>query len=223
MNPPTSRTTHLSPTPLGRARTLLSGGGWRSLRVRRSVAVLLVLGAALLVVVDQRRPDAPALVVAAVDLRPGEYVTDADVATAPIPTEAAPDGALVDTTAAIGRRVTGPIRRGEVLTDQRLLTSRLPAALTGNRSARLVPVRPADESVASLVRQGDLVDVLDADARVLARDAVVAAAPQTGGDSSTAGGRGLGGSPPILLAVDGDAARRVAATGLGTPLALILH
>src|SRR5690606_23791604 len=137
---------------------------------------------------------------------------------APVPPEVVPERALTEYEEVVGRRLTGSVGRGEVITEARVLTARLPESLTGIRGARLVPVRPADESVAQLVQQGDVVDVIDAEKRVLARDAVVAVAPSNpGGKNATAA------NPPILLAMDEAAAQRVAAGSLDVALALILH
>lgn len=210
----------LSPT-FGRLRTAVAGGGWRSLRVRRAAAAALVLAATALIVVDQRTPDAPPVVIAAADIRPGSVLDADDVTTVAAPRSLTPPGALTRPGDAVGRRVTGPVRRGEMVTADRLLNSRLPESITGDDTARLVAVRPADETVIALVRQGDLIDVLDADATVLARSAVVAVAPQSASAQGVT--RSASGSQPVLLAMDEDSAHRVAATGLGTPLALILH
>ena len=119
------------PTVVTRVRARLSGGGWRSVRVRRATAAVLVLGAAGLAVADYRSPAPASLVVAAHDLQPGTVLTESDLGIAPAVVPTPPDGALADPRAAVGRRVTGPIRRGELLTENRLLTSRLPAAITG--------------------------------------------------------------------------------------------
>ncbi|EGD54712.1 SAF domain-containing protein [Gordonia neofelifaecis] len=182
------------------------------------MALLLVIAATASVVYSHRRPDAPRVLTAAADLRPGTVLTADDLTSVPMPAATVPASALRDTGKAVGQRLTGPVTRGEIITETRLLTSRLAAQLTGSSTARLVPVRPADESVATLVRQGDTVDVLDADAAVLARGAVVAATP------SAVSNRGIGGaSSPILLAMNEQSAHEVAATGLGMALALVLH
>lgn len=208
----------LSPTLLARVRSAWSSGRFRSVRTRRIVALVLVFAAVTSAVVSTRRPQAPPLIVAATDLTPGAVLTAEDLATRETPAEATPDHALTAYEAAIGQRLTGPVSRGEVITEERILTARLPESLTGARGARLVPVRPADESVAHLVRQGDVVDVIDAEQTVLARGAIVAVAPA---DSS--GRASPGATPPVLLAMDEAAAQRVAAGGLDVALALILH
>ena len=208
----------LAPTLTSRLQALAGDGRFRSVRVRRAVALMLVLAAAALMIASQREPESPPLIVAATDLRPGTVLTADHLTARPTPARFAPDGAVTTAAQAIGKRLTGPMRRGEVITDTRLLISALPESLTGKAGARLVPVRPADESVANLVQQGDVVDVLDAERNVLATDAVVAVAP------SNPAGRSPGErTAAVVLAMDQRAAQRVAAGGLGTALALILH
>ena len=74
-----------------------------------------------------------------------------------------PDGAEADVGAVIGSTLAGPARRGEVLTDVRLLGSRL-AESTAGPGARIVPLHLADGALIDLVRVGDVVDVLAAPA-----------------------------------------------------------
>ena len=182
------------------------------------MALVLVVAAIATAVVSNRRPEAPPLIVAATDLKPGTVLAAEDLVARATPIEVTPDHALTDYEKAIGQRLTGPVNRGEVITEERILTARLPESLTGIRGARLVPVRPADESVAHLVRQGDVVDVIDAERTVLARGAVVAVAP-----SNSSGRTAPGANPPVLLAMDEASAQRVAAGSLDVALALILH
>ena len=89
-------------------------------------------------------------------------------------------------------------------------------------SARLVPVRPADASVGSILREGDVVDVLSPDSVVLARGAIVALTAGLSPATGPLSGAGSA-SAPILLAMDEQAAHRVAAVGLDSALALVLH
>lgn len=160
------------------------------------------------------------VLVAAHDLRPGQVVESGDLQPRRVANRTVPDGFLTDVTPAVGRTVTGRVRAGEILTDARLLSSHLPADLTGIDDARLVPIQLSDDAVTSLLRPGDVVDVLTEEAEVLARRAVVAlhaVEPQSGGlaPSRTAA--------PVLLAMDAAAAHRVAAAGLDTSLAVVLH
>ncbi len=79
----------------------------------------------------------------------------------------------------IGSTLAGPARRGEVLTDVRLLGRRLAESAAGP-DARIVPVHPADSALIDLVRPGDVVDVVaategsaQATPHVVATDAIV--------------------------------------------------
>ncbi len=63
----------------------------------------------------------------------------------------------------MGATLAGPARRGEILTDARVLGSRL-AGLSAGPDARVVPLHLADAAVLDLIRPGDVVDVLGAPA-----------------------------------------------------------
>ena len=80
-----------------------------------------------------------------------------DLRTAACP--AAVPGGSARQPAVLGRVVAGPVRRGEALTDARLVGPGLTAGLDPQESAA-VPVRLADAEAAALVRPGDRVDVL---------------------------------------------------------------
>lgn len=200
-----------------RATRSLSPGRIRAVTVRRALAGLLLLGAVVLVVVGRTGEHRETVVVAAHDLRPGIVVSDDDLRLAQVPPGAALR-ALREVRQVSGHRLTGAVAAGEAVTGSRLLTSRLPAALTGDPAARLVPVRPADAAVSGLLRAGDVVDVLDEEARVLATGAVVAV--PAGPSSRTLAG---GAAAPVLLAMKQGPAHRVAATGLSHALTLVLH
>lgn len=194
--------------------------GWaRSVALRRSVAVILVIAAVAVAVSGQRSNRETSVLVAAHDLTPGQTLGGDDLRPLSVPDDLVPDGALRHSADAVAHTVTGPVRAGEIVTDARLLSARLPSRLTGRADARLVPIRLADQSVAALLRAGDVVEVLTADAQVLARDAVVALVPGTAGAAPTRASS----TPPILLAMAQSAAHRVAGAGLDVPLAVVLH
>lgn len=143
-------------------RVLARLAGWP----RRVAAVTFALTAVLLMM----RPDAPApptiaaqasvpVVVAARDLAAGTTLTRAHLRTTGLPSGAVPAGAARDLPSAVGRVVAGPVRRGEPLTDARLLGPGLTAGLDATE-ATAVPVRLADPESGALVRPGDRVDVL---------------------------------------------------------------
>jgi hypothetical protein len=129
-------------------------------RRRRVVAAGLVAVAALIVAAGLRAPPPPTVGVlaAAHDLAGGAELGAGDVVTVRLPPAAVPDGALRDHAA--GRRTAGPLRRGEPLTDARLLG---PGLLAGYPPGTVAaPVRVADADVGALLQSGDHVDILAA-------------------------------------------------------------
>lgn len=210
----------LAPRWTDRVASWLRPGWMRAVLVRRCAAVTLVVAATAFAVADHRAAQGQSVIAAAHDLLPGHVIAAGDLVTRRIPGIAAPVGALRLSTDGVGRTVTSTLRSGEIVTDVRLLSARLPAALRGDREARLVPVRLADDAVADLLREGDVVDVLSEQAEVLARDAVVAlgAIRRPGGVTSTSST-----ARPVLLAMGNREAQRVAAVGLKAALTVVLH
>jgi Flp pilus assembly protein CpaB len=158
----------------------------RTVAARRAAAGALVVLAA----VAALRPD-PAdgradVVVATRDLAPGVELGPDDVRVESRSVTTLPGGSQTSADQLVGATLTGPARRGEILTDVRVLSSRLPEATAGP-DARVVPVHLTDAALLDLVRPGDVVDVLavadstgagpdDAAARrprVVATDAIV--------------------------------------------------
>lgn len=115
-----------------------------------------------------------------------------------------PDGAQSDVTAVAGAVLAGPARRGEVLTDVRLLGPTPSTQAAAGPGTRLVAVRLADAGLIDLIRPGDVVDILAGPGT-----ATQTGAPRVVGDrcrgggglSRTAGcGRRPGGAPVALPA-----------------------
>lgn len=173
------------------------------------IAVCLVALAGTLVLLDRGRHSPDLAVVAAHQLAPGAVLTNQDVRVVALPAGSTLPGTVRTVDTVLGQRLTGAVGAGEALTDTRLLSPRLPGALTGDPTARLVPVRPADPAVAGLLRTGDVVDVLDEESGVLARNAVVALP--------------AGPTAPALLALGEASAHRVASASLRKSLTLVLH
>src|SRR5690606_4277258 len=114
-------------------------------------------------------------------------------------------------------------RRGEIVTDVRLLSSRLAESAAGP-DARIVPIPLADAALTDLVRAGDVVDIVagPADeagaARLIATDAVVVlVSAEQNGVGSRSGGR------IVLVALAATAAKAVAGATLVEPVTLTLH
>lgn len=120
------------------------------------------------------------VVTASRDLAGGSGLLAEDLGTVELPRTLVPDGALTSTAPAVGRTLAGAVRRGEALTDVRLVGARLLTGLTAGQVA--VPVRLADPAAAALLGAGDRIDVLAAraeepGARVVGADVLVLAVP----------------------------------------------
>ncbi|MDT0203111.1 SAF domain-containing protein [Nocardioides sp. AE5] len=128
------------------------------LRRRRLLAALLV-GIAVFATLSVLAPPPAAtvsVVVAAADLPSGTVLAEDDVVVAHLPAEAVPDGAL-GPSYVVGRTIASPVRRGETLTDVRLVGEPL---LEGYPGLVAIPVRLPDAAAASLLRVGDRIDLL---------------------------------------------------------------
>jgi hypothetical protein len=165
--------------------------------------------------------------VAGRDLRPGIALTAADVQLEKRLVSTVPDGSRADLDAVVGSTLAGPTRRGEVLTDVRLLGSRL-AESTAGPGARIVPLHLADGALIDLVRVGDVVDVLAAPAtgspetaqvvpKVVATDAVVVLV------SAKQKVQAADSDRVVLVALPARLANTVAGSALGQAVTLTLH
>jgi len=184
-------------------------------------------GLVLLAGVSALRPD-PAdhraqVVVAARDLAPGAELTADDLRIESRLAPTVPDGSQSDLGSVVGSTLAGPARRGEVLTDVRLLGRRLAESAAGP-DARIVAVHPADSALIDLVRPGDVVDVVAATEgsaaatpHVVATDAVVVSVSAKGKTQSTTNDR------VVLVALPAAAAITVAGAALVATVTLTLH
>jgi Flp pilus assembly protein CpaB len=128
---------------------------------RRATASALAACAVLLAMAGMRPAPAPTteLWVAGRDLRGGETLTAAHLERRSAPPGMVPAGALGPGDL-VGRLLAAPVRRGEPLTDLRVMGRSL---LDGYGDGTVAsPVRLADPGVSRLLTVGDLVDVLAA-------------------------------------------------------------
>lgn len=164
------------------ARIGLRLSGWP----RRALAAVLLVAAVLVALRPSgprtvQAPSGPArdVAVATRDLSAGTVLAAADLRTVSMPAGIVPGGAVTRPATVIGRVAAGPVRRGETITDARVVGPGLTAGLRPGGTAA-VPVRVADPEAAAIVRAGDQVDVLGtavgADGTAPARDAVEIAA-----------------------------------------------
>ena len=197
---------------------------------RRIAAGALVVLAGLATLRSNSEDDLVEVVVAAHDLHPGAPLTADDVRLEKRSATTVPEGSQASVSAVVGSTLASPTRRGEMLTDVRLLGSRL-AESTAGPGARIVPLHVADGALLDLIRVGDVVDVLaapDAGAagpppvspppsRVVATDAVVIlVSPKEKAQASDD-------DRVVLVALPARVANTVAGSALGRMVTLILH
>ena len=192
----------------------------RSVRRHRAVVAGVLTAGAVVTALPALAPPAPPSVrvlAAARDLAPGSPLTAEDLTTVSVPTSLAPEGTLADSAAALGRAVTGAVRRGELLTDVRLLGS----GLLQGRGLVAAPVRLADPATVALLHAGDRVDVLAAptstegasSAAVTVAAGVQVLAVPGGADADATGGL-------VVLAATPATAARLAAAAVGARLSV---
>lgn len=164
----------------------------RAVLARRRLLAAALTGVAVLAALRATAgppPETVAVPVAARDLPAGSVLTEDDVVTAAFAPGTAPDAAIH----AVGRVLAAPVRRGEPVTDVRLVG---PGLTEGRPDLAAVPVRLPDAGMADLLEVGDEIDLLAADpqsggAVVVAHDVPVLALP--GDPEPGVGGNGLTG------------------------------
>jgi Flp pilus assembly protein CpaB len=215
----------LNPTPLSRLKSALRPDWSRTVAARRIAAGGLVVLAAVVALRSEPDGDRTEIVVAAHDLTPGVELTAADVRVETRTATTVPDGSTSDVAAVLGATLAGPARRGEVITDVRLLGPRLAESAAGP-NARIVPLHLADSALLDLIRAGDVVDVLaattsdtgdDSRPRVIATDAIVVLV------SEKQQGAGNGSDRVVLVALPAHAANEVAGAALVQTVTLTFH
>ncbi|WP_395729817.1 SAF domain-containing protein [Nakamurella sp.] len=186
-------------------------GGRLPRNLRRGAAAALALTAALLLLVPPRPADGVRVVVLARDLPIGAVLAEPDLVSTAVLDP--PDGALTGPALAVGRTLAGATRRGEVLTDVRLVD---PVGPQPGPDRVAVPIQLADATVTELLRPGMHVAVVavadDGSAAILVPDAVVLLTPPSDVRRDQA--------PPVVLAVPPDSADRVVAAALTGTVAL---
>jgi Flp pilus assembly protein CpaB len=215
----------LNPTVLSRLLVALRPDWSRTLAARRVAAGALVILAAVVALRSNPQGDRTQIVVATRDLAPGVELTADDVRLETHTAATVPDGSQSDVGTVIGATLAGPARRGEVLTDVRVLGPRLAESVAGP-NARIVPLPLADSALLDLVRPGDVVDVLaagtsdvgaDARPQLVATDAVVVLV------SEKPKGAGSGTDRVVLVALPAPSANDVAAAALVQTVTLTFH
>ncbi len=210
-------------------RAELLGQLRRAVSWHRRLLAALAAAAAVALALGALSPAAGAgelVLVAGHDLPAGHVLTAGDVVARPLPPEAVPDGALRPGAGIAGRLLASPLRRGEPVTDVRLMSA---SALGRAAAAGLVatPVRLADADTAALLHAGDVVDVIaayapgadgsPARARVVAAGVRVVTVP-------AAGDRGLAGDGAlVVLATTPATATALAEASVAARLSVVMR
>lgn len=209
--------THLSATARRVRRRVLAH--------RRLLAFLLTLAAAG-IALQVVRPDPPqhaTMAVAAHDLAAGTVLTAADLATVRTGPDGVPDDVVRQP---VGQRLAAPVRRGEPVTDVRVVGPDLTA---GHPGLVAVPVRMTDAEMAGLLRIGDVVDLYVTDAATgrtepVTTDTLILSLPQSDGPSRnpSPGGKTQGvdvaGAPTgrlVIVGVPASSVEAVTSAGVG--------
>lgn len=197
----------------------------RGVLSRRRLLAALLLGSAVLAGLRAVMPPAPptvAVVVAADDLPAGRVLGPGDLVEVAYAEGTAPSGAVDDP---VGDTLASPVRRGEPLTDVRMVG---PGLLRVGSDEVALPVRIPDAQSVGLLEVGDRVDLVAGDpassepvGTTVARGALVVALPASGDVAPGGMGPGAMGAAGsgrlVVLALTPDVAETVvghAARGL---------
>lgn len=220
-----------APAPLA-VRAALPPVAGALARYRRPVAALCAAGAVAAGLHAARQSPSPltGVVVTTHDLAAGAVLGADDLAVHRVAPAVVPAGARGATSAFTGRTTAGPVRRGELLTDVRVLGR---SSLAGYGAGRVAtPVRIADAGAAALARPGERIDVLvaaapdpaglavAAPARVVAAGVTVitSTAPDSPGSSVSQPAGAL-----LVLATTPAVAIDLAGAAASGPLSVVLH
>lgn len=180
--------------------------------IRRALAVALFLLAGAVALAPTPAPSGAHLVWATARSLPvGAVLATRDVVATPA--TGPPEGAILASVPVAGRVLAAPVRRGEILTDVRLVGSDGPDPGPGRVA---VPVRPNDAGMVGLLSPGVHVAVIgvgaDGVVQALSKDAIVLSvrAPPTGGLAATNSSN----DALVMLAVPADQADAITAMGL---------
>jgi len=142
-----------------RVRSLARAFSWHRRKLAVVAAVLAVLTG--VAAVNPEGPPTRRVVRASSQLPGGAVIRAGDVELTDIPSSATPVTAIGDPAEVIGSMLAGPVAEGQVITPLDLLADRstLPAGRV------IAPLRLADIDLAGLLRPGEIVDVMGADAQ----------------------------------------------------------
>ncbi len=209
----------------------------RAIRWHRRLVAAALATAATAFALSALAPAPPPtidVVVAGRDLTGGLPLASGDLSVARLPPEAVPDGSADSSERLLGRVLAGPVRRGEPVTDVRLVGEGLVRGFGDDVVA--APVRLADADVVALLRPGDLVDVLATEARSgaegaplaavearpVARAVRVATIPRAG-DDPVLGAGAAGDGALVVLATTAETATELARAEVTSRLSVVIR
>jgi Flp pilus assembly protein CpaB len=199
----------------------------RAVAWRRRLLVAGLLAGSMAFALHALAPPPPPgvqVLVAARDVAAGATLQSRDLRVESRPVGSVPHGSLRAPSDASGRPVVSAVRRGEVLTDVRLVGSAVLRGLGPGLVA--APVRVADAETVALLATGDVVDVLAAnaeggiEARLVAAGVRVLSVPRT---STSRFGAGLSDGALLLLATSSPTAARLAAAAVTDRLSVVVR
>ena len=161
----------------------------RAVLARRRLLAALLTGVAVAAGVQAATappPPSVGVLTAARDLPAGAVLGSDDLVTVDFAPGSVPTGATRD---AVGRALAAPVRRGEPVTDVRLLG---PALTAGTPELTAVPVRLPDAGMVELLEVGDRIDLIATDpqgagASVVATGVPVLALPSGSAETDASG------------------------------------
>ncbi|MEU9891676.1 Flp pilus assembly protein CpaB [Sphaerisporangium sp. NPDC051011] len=198
-------------------------------RRRRILAAALAAMATLCLGLSVRPAPTTEVLAAARDLAGGP-LSASDLTVVRFPEDTVPDGALRPGTRVTGRFLTSPARRGEPLTNVRLLGPSLVDAYGPGLLA--TPVRVTDASSARLLRAGDIIDVIASAPKwddavspataTVAQSVTVIAPPASTRSADPTDSMGETGAL-VVLATTPDQAQRLAQATTASRLSITIH
>jgi Flp pilus assembly protein CpaB len=161
----------------------------RAVLARRRLLAALLAGVAVAAGVQAATappPPAVGVLTAARDLPAGAVIAVDDLVTVDFVPGSVPSGVARDV---VGKTLAAPVRRGEPVTDVRLVG---PALTAGDPELTAVPVRLPDAGMVALLEVGDRIDLIGTDpqssgASVVATGVPVLALPRPSPDTSGSG------------------------------------
>nr|WP_240394028.1 SAF domain-containing protein [Corynebacterium lactis] len=182
--------------------------------LRRVVGIAVLAAAVTIGTLDYLAPEAGFVRVAvtARSLQAGHTLTQADIATKDFPRDLVPSDAYREAEEVLGKTLAIPVSAGELISPTRMVGPTLADALAGQPDSKIVAVEPDETGVVSVLRAGDIVDI-------------IAAATEKGAAAPLAHRArvvNIVDKKIVLIALPSGAAEVVAAASLSSPLTLLI-